>query len=256
MRRFPLVAPLLALVLLACAPGLAAAAKAKAKTPSTEAVDAKSAQLLERACAALTDMKSFSVRAFVTLDRVYQDGSKIQSGRDMELTVERPAAFRVVTVGDDLQAVSVFDGKTFSAALNDIKVFGQIPAAMDTDQLMDMLAAKYSLDSPLGDLLSNRPCQNMKPLSGFYVGQSRIEGAACEHLFFKGKDVDWQLWVDEGSKLPRKIVITEKNMPMAPQFTAVLRDWKPLAQGASFAFIPPEGFTRDDAVIQGVKPGN
>jgi hypothetical protein len=254
-HKSAVLAALMAFLLL---PGVAPAAKDKARAPEKPAVEEKAAQVFEKSCAALKALTGYSFRADVTLDKVYQDGSKIQSGRTMEVMVQRPASFRVTTAGDEFQAVSVFDGKTFTIAMPARKAYGQIPAALDTDALMDMLANTYGLESPLGDLLSNTPCDTMKPVAGYYVGKSMVGATSCDHLFFRGKDIDWQLWIEDGPQaLPRKIVITEKKLPMAPQFSAVLGGWKTGAIAPeTFAYVPPQDFTRDDGVITGNKPAN
>jgi len=122
---------------------------------------------------------------------------------------------------------------------------------------MDMLAATYGIESPLGDLLSNDTCSKLKGVAGYYVGKSTVRGTVCDHLFFQGKDVDWQIWVEDGpTALPRKIVITEKKLRSSPQFIAVLSGWKTGESSQdAFVFSAPADFTRDDAVITGAKSG-
>ena len=40
------------------------------------------------------------------------------------------------------------------------------------------------------------------------------------------EDIDWQIWIESGKRqIPRKIVITYKNLPGQPQFIAFLNDW-------------------------------
>lgn len=257
MRCAPKAAFAVTLACLLALPGLGLAAKKKADVPEAPVIEEKAAQILDKACKALGALKSYSFRAELAVDKVYQDGSKIQAGRVMDVSVLRPGAFKVVTVGDDFQASSMFDGKTFSLSLPDKKVYGQIAAVMDTDALMDMLASTYGIESPLGDLLSNDTCSKLKGVAGYYVGKSKVRGTVCEHLFFQGKDVDWQIWVEDGpSALPRKIVITEKKLRSSPQFTAVLSGWKAGESSLdAFGFSAPADFTRDDAVITGAKSG-
>ncbi|WP_243358498.1 DUF2092 domain-containing protein [Fundidesulfovibrio terrae] len=258
MRRSPNISALtFALILLLVLPGMALAGKGKKQAAQSPAGDEQAARILEKSCKALTGFTGYSFKAAVTLDKVYQDGSKIQAGRTMSVSVKRPGAFSIVTEGDDFWATSAFDGKVFTLALPDRKVYGQIEAAMDTDALMDMLATRYGIESPLGDLLSNSPCTRLDSKSGFYVGKAKVDGVVCDHLFFLGKDVDWQLWIEDSpASLPRKMVITEKKQPSAPQFTAVLSDWK--TDGAALqvsGFTAPADFTRDDSVITGRKLG-
>ena len=258
MHLAPKVAALaVALALCMGLPVPSSAAKSKQVAAATPAIDEKAAQLLDQVCKTLTALTAYSFQANVTLDKVYQDGSKIQTNRSMAVTVQRPAAFRIATDGDEFLAFSVFDGKTFSVALPQRKVYAQIPAALDTDGLMDLLATQYGIESPLGDLLSNQPCAQMTTKAGYTVGKSKVDGVVCDHLFFQGKDVDWQIWIEEGgAKLPRKIIITEKKLKMSPQFTAVLSNWKTGEDAkGNFTFEVPEGFTRDDNVILGAKQG-
>ena len=250
------VAFAIALALCIGLPALSIAAKSKNTAVEKTVVDEKAAQLLAQGCKALTALSAYSFQATVTLDKVYQDGSKIQTNRSMLVTVQRPGAFRIETDGDDFHAISVFDGKTFSLALPDQKIYAQISATLDTDGLMDLLSTKYGIESPLGDLLSNQPCAKMTTKAGYYVGKSKVDGVVCDHLFFQGKDVDWQLWIEDGPvNLPRKLIITEKKLKMSPQFAAVLSGWKTGDDAKGNFSFDAQGFIRDDSVILGVQQG-
>lgn len=216
--------------------------------PQKSVIDAKAADLFETSCAYLAGLKGFSLKAELLLDLVYQGKAKVQIARNMDLAVKRPNAFRIDTTGDDMSVTSVFTGKTFTMALLYRHLYNQAPFDKDTDALLDFLAEKHHLDSPLGDLLRNKPCADMSYASLSYMGLGFVGAARCHHLFFQGGDIDWQIWIEDGAApLPRKLVITEKRLPMAPQFTAFLRDWT-LAEPAAavFDYTPPANFTRDD----------
>ena len=52
-------------------------------------------------------------------------------------------------------------------------------------------------------------------------------GKRCHHLAFAQEHVDWQVWIEDGAQpLVRKFVITYKDEPGAPQYTAIFFDWK------------------------------
>lgn len=53
--------------------------------------------------------------------------------------------------------------------------------------------------------------------------------------------MDWQLWIEEGARpLPCKMVITNKDDPAMPQYTAVLHwDTQATPAAADLAFAPP-----------------
>ena len=79
---------------------------------------------------------------------------------------------------------------------------------------------------------------------GFVVGKGVVEGVRCDHLAFRAPHVDWQIWIQEGKEpLPRKLVITTRDQPNAPQFSVVVTKWnlKPVFTPQTFAFRAPSG---------------
>ncbi|MFP5240372.1 MAG: DUF2092 domain-containing protein [Acidobacteriota bacterium] len=242
-----------ALALAALLPALATAAGMDDK--SQPRLDPQALDILEKSCKALAALKEFSFHADVALDKVYEDGSKVQFSRVMQLNVRRPDAFRVVTTGDDLKAASFFDGKTFTVLQPDKKTWGQIPAEMTIDAVLDRLADVYGLESPLGDLIVSQPCARLKMTAAVYVGKGMVGQTVCDHLFFQGPGADWQLWVPEkGPALPAKMLITDRSLPRDPQFQAVFSAWKeaPIA-AKTFSFSAPEGTSRDDSLFTPVE---
>jgi hypothetical protein len=82
-----------------------------------------------------------------------------------------------------------------------------------------------------------------------HIGQGVVDGVECEHLAFRGPDIDWQIWIESGARpLPRKYVITSKAVTGAPQYTLRIRDWKTdgVADAEAFVFKPPAGVTKVD----------
>lgn len=75
-----------------------------------------------------------------------------------------------------------------------------------------------------------------------HLGRSVIDGVATHHLAMQGNEVDWELWVEEGSRpLPRKYVITSKKMEGWPQYSVTLSNWKLVGDLSddTFTFKPP-----------------
>lgn len=90
-----------------------------------------------------------------------------------------------------------------------------------------------------------------KVVSGGYVGRSLIGGAMAHHLAFRGKDMDWQLWIAEGDKpLPVRLAITDRSVPGAPRFLVTMEDWNtsPQFEVAVFTFTPPAEAKRIDVL--------
>ena len=80
-------------------------------------------------------------------------------------------------------------------------------------------------------------------------GEYNPRGFSCDHLALDKENVLYQLWVEAGNKpLLRKIVVTQKKLPSAPQWTAFLSDWNFSPQLADnlFTFSPPAGPKRSN----------
>ena len=74
---------------------------------------------------------------------------------------------------------------------------------------------------------------------GSYIGVNDVNGLACDHLAFSSRDIDLQLWLDRSGKpVPRKIVINYRTEPGAPEYIAVLSDWKFPKEISSSRFSP------------------
>jgi hypothetical protein len=80
--------------------------------------------------------------------------------------------------------------------------------------------------------------------SAAYVGLHQVRGVKCHHVMGRQENVDWQLWIQAAEPfVPRKLVITYKELPGQPQYIAFLDDWNVAAEvpDATFTFTPPAG---------------
>ena len=59
------------------------------------------------------------------------------------------------------------------------------------------------------------------------MGSGVIEGQECDHLAFRAKDTDWQIWISQGpDKYPCRYVITNTTVDQAPQYSITISNWK------------------------------
>jgi len=78
--------------------------------------------------------------------------------------------------------------------------------------------------------------------SGYYVGEATIAGILCHNLALRNEDEDVQLWVAKGDEpVPRRIVVTYKNLEGQPQFRAQFEEWNfsPNFSETIFSYSPP-----------------
>ncbi|WP_228719954.1 DUF2092 domain-containing protein [Methylococcus geothermalis] len=209
----------------------------------------------------LKSAKEFSVHVDVLYDDLLASGQKIQLAAYDDIAVRRPDRFRVRYRTDTGGKRAWYDGKTFTLLDEAHGTYAteQTPAGIDAT--LDYLITQLGFTPPLSDLLYSDPYAILKQhaVFGFYAGLSEVEGAPCHHLAFVAKNVDWQLWIDDGKlPLPRKFVITYKTLPGAPQYMAVLSDWdfaSRLPDSAFGAALPPKAERIDflKAVASGKK---
>jgi len=119
------------------------------------------------------------------------------------------------------------------------------------DSVIDQLRDKFHRQLPGADLLgSNVYDALMTDVTDVKdLGSGVIDGKECDHLAFRAKDTDWQIWIAQGGQpYPCRYVITSKGVDQAPQFTMTVRDWKASAAASSsdYSFKPPAGATKID----------
>jgi hypothetical protein len=86
-----------------------------------------------------------------------------------------------------------------------------------------------------------------KATSGADLGSVAVLGVSCEHLVFTQDRIDWQIWIENGARpVPRKFVITYKDEPDSPQYTAIFSNWDFATKLPDFVFKfePPAGATK------------
>jgi hypothetical protein len=203
-------------------------------------------QILQKMCDFLKSQQQFTYKAEVADDEVYQGGKKLQYEIDMETFVRRPDRLRVNAEGDLIDKQFFFDGKTITLYDKDHNVYGAMAVPADIESALEKANKDFGVRVALTDLASPELCEhiNKRIKHSLYVGLSKIRGVPCHHLSFDGEKVQLQVWIEAGDQpLPRKVVLTHKNLPASPQWTAYLSDWNfsPQLNDNLFAFTPPQG---------------
>ena len=105
----------------------------------------------------------------------------------------------------------VFDGKTLTLLGKDANLYTQVDVPGTLDHLVDELRDKYHRPVPGADLLlSNVYDELMRDVIDVKdLGSGVIGGTECDHLAFRTKEVDWQIWIAQGEHpYPCRYVIT------------------------------------------------
>ncbi|MBN1346421.1 MAG: DUF2092 domain-containing protein [Phycisphaerae bacterium] len=209
-------------------------------------IDPKADEALHRMSDLLAAAKQFSFEAHVMFDDVLDSGQKIQFSSLRKIKIRRPNKATSDVVGDADNEQIWYDGQTFSVLDRNRKLYSTIKVPDTIDKMMDFLFEKYHIAAPLADLIISDPYKSSvrNVRVGSYVGLHYVKGVKCHHLAFRQDNLDWQIWIEVGDKpLPRKLVITFRELTGQPQFVALIDQWDLDAKlpDEIFAFKAPEG---------------
>ena len=223
------------------APKAAAPVPAPAKATIPEPLE-----ILRQSCDFLKKQPQFSFKAEVTNDQVYYEGKKLQFGQEVTASFRRPDKLRLDGNGDLESKELFFDGKTLTLYDKDKNHYATIEVPGDIDAALDKANKDYGLRVGLAELGSAKLCDRAGKnlVHSLYVGLHNIRGVPCHHLAFDRKDRHYQVWIEAGPKpVLRKMVVTRKELPGSPQWTAYLSDWNfaPTFADHLFTFVPPAG---------------
>lgn len=213
-------------------------------------IDPRANDVIRQACDLMAGAEGFRLTSTATMEEPLENGQLVQMSRNAAILIRRP----------DCMAAEVRNGPEWykvwhrggELTILDLRrnCYATVCTPKRLDKMLDFMAEKYDVIFPLADLLFPDPYFTMteRVESGAYVDEQPVGAHPCHHLMFSQRDVDWQIWIDAGEvAVPRKIVITYKNDPGAPQYEAVLDDWE-RATPDDAAFIPvlPENALRVD----------
>jgi hypothetical protein len=197
----------------------------------------------------LAAQKAISLSYDSVFEVVSKEKQKFQIATSGTILLNRPDKVRTTRKSGFADTEMVYDGKTLSflGKGQNAYVQAEVPGTVDT--LIDQLRDKFHRQLPGADLLQ----------SGVYdalmtdvtdvkdLGSGVIGGVECNHLAFRAKETDWQIWIAQGQNpYPCRYVITSTGVDQAPQFTLTIREWKAGADvpAGDFAFNAPAGAKR------------
>jgi hypothetical protein len=241
MRFYSIIGIFLLSWQLLLAPAWSAEAPKKAKAPD---IEPKAGEALQQMCDYLKNLQQFSVQTEITEDVLLTTGQKIQLGKTVEASVRRPDRMRADSQGDAENRQMLYDGKSITLMDRSKNVYSTINAPPEIDAALNHAIQAFNLRAPLADLIYTEAYKNLTSgvISGFYAGLHKVQGVPCHHLAFRQKDIDWQIWIENGpTPLPRKFLITDKKAK-GLQFTALFSKWNtsPQLEEGLFNFVPPE----------------
>src|SRR6516162_2495052 len=214
--------------------------------PIARADEAQAKGLLKAMSDYLAAQKAISFEYDTNLEIVTAQKQKLGLASSGTLVLNRPNKLHITRMGGFTNVDMVFDGKTLTLLGKNANLYSQVEAPGTIDHLVDELRDKYHRPVPAADLLMSDPYNELMPLVEDVkdLGSGVIRGAECDHLAFRTKEVDWQIWIAQGSRpYPCRYVITSKVIAGSPEYTLDVRGWKSGTEVASddFKLAIPQG---------------
>ena len=206
---------------------------------ASRADEAQAKSLLKAMSDYLGAQKAISFDYDVSLELVSTQQQKIALASSGALTLNRPDKLHLTRTGGFANVEMVFDGKTLTLLGKNTNLYTQIEAPGTIDQLEDVLRNKYHRPVPGADMLISDPYKELMPEVNDVkdLGAGVIHGVECDHLAFRTKEVDWQIWIAQGARpYPCRYVITSKKVTGWPQYTLDIWAWKTGTEVASDSF--------------------
>lgn len=196
---------------------------------TSPAIEPQVAAVLSPACALLSSNQLLSYHAKINFDSVLPSLIKLQYAARMEVAIKRPDRL-AIDYQSDLGAKRIWDdGDTLTIFDPAHIAYASLAVPDSIDAMLAEVAEEKNLTIPLSGFDVSNPCQRIRRsvIHSKYIGINVAGGVECDHLAFTQKEADWQLWIERGKKpLPRKIVITYKNLSTQPQWEAIFTEWR------------------------------
>ena len=209
-------------------------------TPSGPRVgEAEAKKLLKAMSDYLAGLKAISFAYDTNLEVVTKEHQKLLFASSNKIEMSRPDKIRVTRHGGFADVELTFDGKTLTLLNKDNNLYAQVEVPGTIDHLIDELREKLHRPVPGADLLLTNVYDELMPevVDAKDLGSGVIGGTECDHLAFRTKEVDWQIWIAQGEHpYPCRYVVTSNQEDQAPQYSVQISDWKTGAEVAAEDF--------------------
>lgn len=234
-------------VLIAIGVGYAEGVHAQVGTnrATNAAIEPTTDELLHKMSDKLRGAQEFTVTGKRTMDPALAPGRPVNAEITFELSVRRPNQLMARMEGNETKRSFYYDGAHCTLLDETKNVYATTEGAGTIDAMLDGMQEKYGFTPPLADFLVQDPYADLtrEVQSGREQGRETVAGVECRHLAFSQEGADWELWLAMDDFLPRKFVLTKKDMPGQPRMEVEFTKWDLAShlQTGAFTFQPPPG---------------
>jgi hypothetical protein len=215
-------------------------------------------EIFGNAAELLNGTDEFTVHVEKDFDVVLIDGAMVQYSGAVDVAFSEDRGL-YIDYGDDLSAKEFwYDGETVTLLDTLTNIYVTAPFEGAVSRMLDAIENKHGLRLPLAPLVGRNLARDLENtvINARYLGIHDVAGVPCDHLLFRGRTEDWQVWVDAGdAPLIRKLVVNFHAIEGSPQQTVFLTEWdlEPRLTAKAFAANIPDDAIRTEFVPEVVR---
>lgn len=230
------------------------AATSMAATPSTfskgsqsqqtdQAIDSQAIGIIQSMAQELRNIDTLTFEGTAYTEEVDSELQKLGFPISLKGKMKRPDGLLVEKSGHE-NLKMWFDGSTVTVLNTAELLYARIDGPSTINELVDAIEKK-GLQTPLAGLLKNDMMSEIKENanSASYIGKESLLDATVHHIAVRQDEVDWQVWIDAETSLPKRIVVTSKMVAAAPEYQLLLTKFEHGGQVSAdtFEFQAPKG---------------
>ncbi|NOQ13892.1 MAG: DUF2092 domain-containing protein [Methyloprofundus sp.] len=203
-------------------------------------------QAMDEMSSYLRSLKKFTVTADVSFDEVLDNGQKVLLDKLVDIRVEMPSKLWAKSSTYYNEKEFYFNGETFTLYTPNLGYFASFDMPATIGQLAIKANQKYAIEIPIVDLFLWGTAADSSVTAveeARIIGVDNVNGVSCNHFAFRAAEIDWQICIQrDGTPLPLKLVITEKNVATQPQHITILTwNTSPDLNAQNYTFTPHDG---------------
>ncbi|AWW32112.1 hypothetical protein DN752_19310 [Echinicola strongylocentroti] len=211
-----------------------------------EKIDSVAVFILDHMSAVIGDLQSCSYQLSTSTDKPAADVKYTKEHTENEVFMQGPDKMLVHQKGHKGHRGFFYNGEFFTHYSYSENNYTTVHAPDNIISMIDSMNYQYGVEFPAADFFY--PTLTDDLLDHFdtlvYLGNKYVEGKDCFHIAASNEKQNVQIWVaNDAMNLPVKLIITDKEKALAPQYEATFHEWKinPDLPPSIFEFTPPPG---------------
>lgn len=224
-----------------------AAGQPAAAAPAAPILDQAALDVLKATTSKIAAAKAFEIGVRDLRDVPSDQGQTMIFVNEADVTVQRPDKLRLEGSIGGADTTVLYDGETLAIYDAEKNVVAKAEVAGTLDDMIEAASAKYGVHFAFADFLFSDPYAILtKGLTHAYEAPAtEVDATDTRHLIFAAPGVEWQLWIDPETTLPRMFAVTYTDRPDRPRFLVDFLSWSldPEIDDGDFELALPDDAT-------------